>query len=88
MPLLRGFSISMLGTPKRRQADVENTSGTPKTAAPKALTRIHRRIHCVATQAVETPSPDEELEALQVETFLDVLAEIAMNIAKREQNRA
>ena len=66
---------------------MENQSKTPQTAAKKALTRIHRRIHCVATEAVETPSPDEELEALQVETFLSTLAEIALNIAKREEHK-
>ena len=45
-------------------------------AASDALTRIHSRIHCAATDAVED---------LQVEAFLDTLAEIAQAIAQREQ---
>ncbi len=51
-----------------------------------ALTSLHRGIHCAATEAVETP-PLNEVEALQVETFLDILAEIAQAIAQRESTQ-
>ena len=67
---------------------MENSSGTGENLGKAALTAIHTRIHCVATAAVEKRPPDEELEALQVETFLTTSAEIAMNIAKREQSQA
>ena len=64
---------------------MKNRTGKTGNVQEVALTPIHRRIHCVATEAVETPSPDEELEALQVKTFLDTLAEVALSIAKREE---
>ena len=53
---------------------------------PDALTSIHPRIHCAATE--DTPQRVEsELERLQIENFLKTLAEIAIAIASRNLNR-
>ena len=49
----------------------------------KALTPIHRRIHCGTTQnAIE---PEDELVNIAVNNFLDTLAEIALAVARRKQ---
>lgn len=48
---------------------------------PNGLTSIHRRIHYATTQAAE---PLSEMDRFAVETFLDVLAEIAMAVATRK----
>ena len=45
-----------------------------------ALTGIHRRIHCAATQHEETLS---ETDKLQINHFFDVLADVALSVAKR-----
>jgi hypothetical protein len=50
---------------------------------PNGLTCIHQPIHCAATR--DTTS--DEIERLQVEAFLQTLAEIAMSIARRQLNR-
>jgi len=46
------------------------------------LTCIHRRRHCVATQDTDG---DDELDRIEIDNFLDTLAEIAMSIAKRKE---
>ena len=51
----------------------------------KALTSIHTRIHCVATQ--DTSDGVDELDRIEIDNFLDTLAEIAMAIAKRKEQR-
>ena len=52
----------------------------------EALTCIHKRIHCAAT---EEPEPDtesrEELKELDITNFLDTLVEIALAVARRRQ---
>ena len=52
----------------------------PRSGAPDALTRIHGRIHCAATQHEETLS---ETDKLQINHFFDVLADVALSVAKR-----
>lgn len=46
---------------------------------PNALTCIHRRIHCAAT-----PDASVELERIELEAFLEALAEVAMAVSKRK----
>jgi hypothetical protein len=56
---------------------------TPEEKANQAgLTSIHRSIHCPATQ-----EPDEELDRIEIENFLDTLTEIATAIAKRKAEK-
>ncbi len=54
----------------------------------KALTCIHQRIHCAAT---DEPEPDteslEELNELDITNFLDTLVEIALAVARRRQGQ-
>ena len=52
----------------------------PRSGAAHALTGIHGRIHCVATQHEETLS---ETDKLQINHFFDVLADVALSVAKR-----
>ena len=42
----------------------------------EVLTRIHPRIHSTAT-------PDEEIQ-VQIDAFLDALADVAMHVAERK----
>ena len=44
------------------------------------LTPIHRRIHCAATAQVETLG---ETDRLQLNHLFDVLADVALSVAKR-----
>ena len=46
----------------------------------KGLTRIYRRIHCAATEQVETLS---ETDRIQLNHFFDVLADVALSVANR-----
>ncbi len=52
----------------------------------KALTNIPRRIHCAAT---DEPEPDtdykQELGEIDIDNFLDTLAEVALAVARRRQ---
>ena len=52
----------------------------PESNVPDALTGIHGRIHCAATQQDGTPS---ETDRIQINHFLDVLADVVLSIAKR-----
>ena len=47
---------------------------------PEGLTCIPQRIHCGATPEGE---PSDETEALQLSHFYQVLAEVALSVAKR-----
>ena len=47
------------------------------------LTPIHERIHCAATP--DTNEPENELDSIAINNFLDILAEIAQAIARRRQ---
>ena len=50
----------------------------------KALTCIRECIHCVATQDTDG---DDELDRIEIDNFLDTLAEIAMSIARRKEEK-
>ena len=45
------------------------------------LTPIHGRIHCAATP--DTTEPEDELDSIAIDHFLDTLAEVAMAVARR-----
>ncbi len=47
------------------------------------LTPIHRRIHCAAT--ADRTEPENELDSIAIDNFLDTLAEVAMAIIQRRQ---
>ena len=51
-------------------------------AQPEGLTRIRPGIHCSAT--TDTGAELEELERMQINHFLDTLAEIALAVASRQ----
>ena len=51
----------------------------------EGLTRIHPRIHCVATR--DTDAPDyTEAERVMVDNFLNTLAEVAIAAATRKRS--
>ena len=58
----------------------EKTTGSDESGPLHGLTRIHGRIHCAATQHEETLS---ETDKLQINHFFDVLADVALSVAKR-----
>ncbi len=47
------------------------------------LTPIHQRIHCAATNNIA--GAENELDLIDIENFLDTLAEVAMAIIRRRQ---
>ena len=51
----------------------------------KALTSIHKGIHCAATP--EDLNGQDELDEISLDHFLDTLAEVAMAIANRRLAR-
>ena len=64
-------------------------SGPAKKAeGSEALTCIHQRIHCAAT---EEPEPDadtlEEMNELDITNLLDTLVEIALAVARRRHGK-
>ena len=50
----------------------------------EGLTRIPQRIHCAATPEGEA---SDEAEAIQLSHFYQVLAEVAMAVAKRNRGQ-
>jgi len=52
-------------------------------ASPAALTCIHAPIHCAATPDTEVEDTSE-LDGLAVESFLEVLGDIALAVAERQ----
>ena len=52
----------------------------PRNGVPDALTGIHGRIHCAATQQGEALS---ETDRIQLNHFFDVLADVVLSVAKR-----
>ncbi len=52
-----------------------------KSDGQKALTCIHRGIHCAATP--DELEAEDELDRIAIENFLDTLAEVALAIAAR-----
>ena len=59
----------------------KTTAGTDN---PEGLTGIHRGIHCAATPEGEQ---DDEAERLQLSHFYQVLAEVAIAVAKRNRGQ-
>ncbi len=59
--------------------DYVNNNAAPE----KGLTSIHGRIHCAATP--DTTEPEDELDSIAIDHFLDTLAEVAMAVARRRQ---
>lgn len=58
-------------------SDRLNGFSTPEDGdAEKALTPIHRGIHCAAT-------PTDETNRIQLQHFFNVLADVALSVAKR-----
>ena len=49
--------------------------------------RIHARIHCVATPDAGDLNIHDELEQIDIDNFIATLAEGAISIASREQQR-
>lgn len=66
-------------TPENHIEKPENVSNS----ASNGLTGIPKSIHCPATQT-SGGSSNHELNNIQVEHFLDTLAEVALSIAARE----
>ena len=48
----------------------------------EALTCIHRRIHYTTT-----PGETDELDQVQIDNFLNTLAEVALSIARRQDHQ-
>ena len=59
-------------------------SSLEESGAEKALTPIHRRIHSSAT--ADHLDGDDELDRIAIDNFLDILAEIALAIARRREH--
>ena len=60
---------------------MKSTQPKHKVVPDEGLTRIHPRIHYVATQdGAEEPT---ETDTIMVEAFIETLAEVAMAVAKR-----
>ena len=57
---------------------------TNGTSQPEGLTSIHGGIHCAATPKGEA---SDETEALQLSHFYQVLAEVAMSVARRQADQ-
>ncbi len=55
-----------------------------ESAGVNGLTPIHRRIHCAAT--LDTSEPENELDNIAINHFLDTLAEVALAIVRRRQH--
>ena len=61
--------------------DQQYPSGCPG----EALTCIRECIHCVATQDTDG---NHETDTIEIDNFLDALAEIAMSIATRKEEKS
>ncbi len=54
-----------------------------KSNGQKALTCIHRDIHCAATP--DQLEGENELDQIAIDNFLDTLAEVALAVAQRKR---
>ena len=59
----------------------EKADNTP----PNGLTPIHGRIHWPATPDTDEVNGHDELESIDIDNFLNTLAEVAAAVARREQ---
>ena len=68
-------------------AEIPANGGSPpgESGLENGLTPIHRRIHCAATDDIA--GTGNELEVIDIENFLDTIAEIAMAAVRRRQLR-
>ena len=67
------------------EEQINGVSPKEESGAEKALTPIHRRIHCAATTDTMQPENENELDNIAVDHFLDTLAEVALSVARRRQ---
>ena len=67
------------------EEQINGVSPKEESGAEKALTPIHRRIHCGATTDTMQPENENELDNIAVDHFLDTLAEVALSVARRRQ---
>ena len=66
------------------EEQINGVSPKEESGTEKALTPIHRRIHCAAT--TDTMQPDgNELDQIAIDHFLGTLAEVALSVARRRQ---
>ena len=73
-------------TSAARNGNDGGDSGLDQETGPlEGLTCIHQRIHCVATP--ETPEPENELDQIAIDNFLQTLAEVALAVARRRQQQ-
>ena len=56
-------------------------------SSPNGLTRIHECIHCVATPDTTEGGELHEMNRLVIDHFLLTLADIALGVAQREEER-
>ena len=63
-----------------------DNSKQPQFAAPNGLTGIPQRIHWPATQDCDGSEIDE-LDRINIDNFLDTLAQIAISIASTETSK-
>ena len=64
----------------------EQTNGVfppEESGGENGLTPIHGRIHCAATPDTTEPEPENELDRIAIDHFLDTLAEVAIAVARR-----
>ena len=66
-----------------KQKNTPKNDINTSTEASNGLTGIHTRIHCPATQISGWSEPDDELDRIAIDNFLDVLAQVALSIATR-----
>ena len=67
------------------EEQINGVSPKEESGAEKALTPIHRRIHCGATPDTTEPENENELDNIAIDHFLDTLAEVAMAVGRRRE---
>ena len=74
MPKVRVGQKVRMGTPVK-----------PQKRPSEGLTSIHRRIHCTATPDTGDLEGHEELDHIDIDNLINTLAEVAISVARREQ---
>ena len=77
-----------MDSPKSRsrpQQQAHRSHGLPdhEINVAEGLTSIHQRIHYTATP--DTTDGNDELDQIQIDNFLNTLAQIALSIARRKE---
>ena len=57
----------------------------PQKPHSEGLTSIHTRIHCATTP--DTSGKADELDSIDIDNLINTLAEVAISVARREQQR-